>query len=85
MCAAAGRASPFWFGPSDWSLYNQAVRRLVVMVAVALLAGAVLAGACEDDSLYKAGPSTFQNDTVDGAAGAGAAPGAAGASGDAGP
>lgn len=47
----------------------------------------MVVSACEDDSLYKAGPSTFQNDTVDGAAGAPGAldGGPAGASGDAGP
>lgn len=69
------------FGPAraTWSKI-EAVRRLALMAALALVGGALVVSACEDDSLYKSGPSTFQNDTVDGAAGA---PGAAGAGGTA--
>ena len=58
------------------------------MAALALMGVAMVVGACEDDSLYKAGGPTFQNDTVDGAAGAtgSAVAGAGGqASPDAGP
>jgi hypothetical protein len=57
-----------------------------------LLGGVSALSSCEDDSFYKAGPSTFQNDVLDGAAGAGmmadgggGATGAAGAGADAGP
>jgi hypothetical protein len=45
-----------------------------MFVALGVLGGAALFSACEDDSLYKAGPATFQNDVLDGgAAGAGGA------------
>src|SRR5689334_15190291 len=37
---------------------------------LACLVGGGLLISCEDDSAYMAGPSTFQNDTLDGAAGA---------------
>ncbi|HVV16987.1 MAG TPA: hypothetical protein VHH90_07270 [Polyangia bacterium] len=47
------------------------MRRLVLIVAL-VLAGAATVVSCEDDSLYKAGPATFQNDVLD--AGADAAP-----------
>ncbi|HVT67390.1 MAG TPA: hypothetical protein VHF26_06555 [Trebonia sp.] len=47
------------------------MRRLVLLVALVLVAAATVLS-CEDDSLYKAGPATFQNDVLDG--GADAAP-----------
>ena len=56
------------------------MRRLALIAALALTGVAMVVGACEDDSLYKAGGPTFQNDTVDGAAGA-TGSGVAGASG----
>ena len=43
-----------------------------MFVALGLLGGAVMSSSCEDDSAYKAGPATFQNDVLDG--GADAAP-----------
>jgi hypothetical protein len=54
---------------------------MIRMAAFALLFTAVVA--CEDDSLYRAGPANFQNDTLDGGAGGtrqtdGAADGSAG-------
>ncbi len=57
------------------------MRRLALVLALALVGAAAALSACEDDSLYKAGASTFQNDVLDGgAAGAGG-----GASSDAAP
>jgi hypothetical protein len=43
----------------------------------ALLVGFGALAACEDDSDYTIGPSTFQNDLVDGSAGMGGTPDAA--------
>src|SRR5205823_6195559 len=43
------------------------MRRLALLVS---LYGLGLLISCEDDAAYKQGPSTFQNDTLDGAAGA---------------
>jgi hypothetical protein len=50
------------------------VRRLALF---ALLIGFGALAACEDDSAYTIGPSTFQNDVVDGSAGIGGASDAA--------
>jgi hypothetical protein len=57
------------------------VRRLALF---ALLIGFGALGACEDDSNYTIGPSTFQNDVVDGSAGIGGSPDAAAVGGSSG-
>ena len=54
---------------SSGKRYNQSVRRLAMFLVIGLLGAAVGSSSCEDDSLYKGGPSTFQNDVFDGGGG----------------